>query len=223
MIYIVPSRGRPQNAADLITAWTDLTYDSKLVFVLNDDDPTLDAYMEIVTDDSGYFLMRSPARSMVEALNWAALQMTDDFVGFMGDDHRPRTKFWDSSLETRMKESGALIAYGNDLIQGPALPTAVLLNRRVITANGYMAPPVLRHLYVDNYWRALGEGVGSLMYCGDVVIEHVHPIAGKAEWDDGYARVNAGHMYEQDRAAWDAFVADGSLARDIERVGRVRV
>ena len=68
-----------------------------------------------------------------------------------------------------------------------------------------MAPQVMRHLYLDNFWKHLGEQTGGLRYLGDVVIEHLHPVAGKAPWDHRYAAVNASARDTEDRIAWEMY------------------
>ena len=50
----------------------------------------------------------------------------------------------------------------------------------------------------------------------DVHIEHMHPTAGKAEWDANYHRVNAGAMYAHDAEFFHAWMRDG-IEADAER------
>ena len=84
-----------------------------------------------------------------------------------------------------------------------------------------MAPPTLTHLFVDDYWRMLGRTAGCLRYLPDVVVEHVHPFAGKAAMDEGYARVNDHAMYARDHAAFAAWSAE-HLGDDIAKVQALR-
>jgi len=70
------------------------------------------------------------------------------------------------------------------------------------------------HMYLDDFWKRLGTDLGALAYLPDVVIEHVHPDAGKAQRDEGYTRVAA--SYGPDHEAWGRFLAEswpGELAR----------
>jgi hypothetical protein len=76
------------------------------------------------------------------------------------------------------------------------------MQSRMIKALGFMAPPAMRHLYLDNFWKELGEAVGGLVYLPDVIIEHLHPVNGKAEWDERYRAVNAPDKDAADRQAW---------------------
>ena len=142
-------------------------------------------------------------------------------IGFMGDDHRPRTVGWDTAYLEALRELGSGIVYGNDLLQGERIPTQVAMTTDIVRELGFMAPPVLKHLYVDNFWRDLGTAAGCLRYLSNVVVEHMHPIAGKAPWDDGYARVNAPTMYSGDANAYAKWAAM-DLAAAVEKVRALR-
>lgn len=217
LVVIVPSRGRPNTVAEMAEAFEQTcTADTWLCFATDEDDPAADDYR---CDDPAYPAMsiavfdHQPS-SMVRALNAAALsyiglpgRQSTKAIGFLGDDHRPRTKGWDRAyLDALAAQRG--IVYGDDLIQGPNLPTQCAMSTDVVRALGHMAPPALTHLYVDNYWRDLGKAAGCLTYLPDVVIEHVHPIAGKAPVDDGYRRVNAPEMYHRDSAAYQLYMSE---------------
>lgn len=124
-------------------------------------------------------------------------------VGFMGDDHRIRTPGWDHTLAAAAGPWG--IAYGDDGIQGAELPTAVVMSADIIRVLGKMGPPTLYHMYVDNYWRTLGESINGLTYVPGVSIPHLHPSVGLAELDESYMRTNAPEQYERDSAAWELY------------------
>ncbi|HEY9375032.1 hypothetical protein [Streptomyces sp.] len=209
MVVIVPSRGRPDAARDLAqTFHRTCTADTELVFAVDEDDPELPGYRSLL----GVLTLIRPNRSMVDALNRTAAeilhrQTPPQAIGFMGDDHRPVTVGWDGDyLDALAKRPG--FVYGNDRIQGARLPTQIAISTPVVATLGHMAPPTLHHLYVDNYWLTLGRSAGCISYLPSVVVEHLHPVAGTAEWDDGYRRVNAPDMYAQDRGAFRAHMAE---------------
>jgi len=85
-----------------------------------------------------------------------------------------------------------------------------------------MAPLSLIHLYFDNFWKTLGEQARCLAYLPEVVVEHMHPFAGKAKWDENYTRVNDTDMYRRDEAAFRAYAESGQLAADIQKVADLR-
>ncbi len=80
-----------------------------------------------------------------------------------------------------------------------------------------MGLPTLRHLYIDDYWKTFAGPVGCLYYLPDIIIEHMHPLAGKGQWDEGYKRVNDESVYSADREALEAWRAT-QMDADIERL-----
>jgi hypothetical protein len=223
LLVIVPTRGRPQNAARLQRAFDDTdSLNATLLFVVDHDDPELPAYWTAAGDGRIRHLTVHDGETgtgMTAALNRAAAQFTDiyDHLGFMGDDHLPRTAGWDAHVLGALDASEPRVVYGNDLLQGARLPTAAFMPSRLVRALGYMAPPVLRHLYVDNFWLELGQNLGTLRYLPDVVIEHLHPAAGKAAMDERYEAVNAAEVDTTDRLAWLHFRRTG-LPETLRRV-----
>jgi hypothetical protein len=222
LVVICPSRRRPAAAAELALACQKTrTADTVLLVVVDVDDPTLNEYA--APAGTSVFFTHAPADSgHVGAINWGAARALADFAPFavakLDDDHRPRTQGWDTLLLAALRDLGTGIVYGNDLLQGANLPTALAVTADIPAALGHLAPPVLRHLYCDNYWKDLGEAAGCLRYLPDVVLEHMHPVAGKADWDEGYRRVNDPGRYEADGAAYRRYHADGSFAADVARV-----
>jgi hypothetical protein len=69
----------------------------------------------------------------------------------------------------------------------------------IVRAIGRTVPAIVQHLYCDNAVRDLGQAAGCLRYLPDVVIEHMHPTAGKSEWDDGYRAVNSADRRADDK------------------------
>src|SRR5439155_4080783 len=90
-------------------------------------------------------------------------------VGFMGEDHRPSTPRWDARFVECLSGGGPGLVYGNDLLMGEAMPTAVAMTSNIVTTLGYMAPPALVHLCIDLAWKDWGEGLGRITYLPDVI------------------------------------------------------
>lgn len=224
LVVIVPSRERPESARTVAAAFeATCTANTKLLFAIDDDDPTAKAYDEAIAPE--VFTLTQFTHNMGEALHqavWWALEEWKPFaVAFMGDDHLPRTVGWDQAYLDALRELGTGLVYGNDLLQGRALPTQVAMTSDIIRALGYMAPPALTHLYVDNFWASLGNKAGCIRYLPDVIVEHRHPAAGKAAVDAGYERVNSPAMQTRDEAAWLAYL-EADFAADVLKVADLR-
>jgi hypothetical protein len=227
MLVIVPTRGRPAAAAELAATLAETcTAGTHLAFAVDADDPQMAAYYEaIAPTPTAAVWINDGVKTMVAALNAAARLATGvdalKAIAFMGDDHRPRTVGWDKAYLDALHELGTGIVYGDDLLQHERIPTQVAMTADIVRALGHMAPPVLTHLFVDNYWRDLGMVAGCLRYLPDVVVEHVHPFAGKAAMDEGYARVNDHTMYRRDAQAYAEYVS-ANMAADVAKVKALR-
>lgn len=237
LTVLVPTRGRPEAAVELAEAFQDTcTAETRLVFVINEDDPTRQEYSRLAYGSDWWNGTRAQicyvdASNMVEALNLAAMDLVQPgpqwesslpfAVGFMGDDHRPRTKGWDSAYLEALHKLQIGIVYGDDLMQGRRLPTQCAMTASLIRIMGYMAPPTLTHLYVDNAWLTLGQTARCIRWLPEVIVEHMHPAAGKADWDAGHLRVNDSEMYSKDEKAFADWLR-GDFRAVLNRIAMAR-
>lgn len=204
LLMICPTRGRPRNATDLWHTWeATTTGTARLVYAFDLDDPALPEYEDFITNTPGAYSITGPRRRLVGTLNTVAYltHRTYRYLGFLGDDHRPRTTGWDQRL-TDCLSAGTGICYGNDLLQGEKMATAVAMTSDIPRTLGYMAPPTLTHLCADLVWMDWGRAIGRLTYLPDVVLEHCHPAAGKAPTDATYEDCNSPERNTTDAAAY---------------------
>jgi hypothetical protein len=210
MLVICPSRGRPQNIVALLDAWDATEAFATLAVCLDQDDPCRFEYLEMLDPypSDKVIVVGGAWRSLCDWVNFVAVECggVDRFniIGQIGDDHHPRTPGWDYAVADAMKPLG--VVYCNDLHQGERLPTAAFVDAEIVRRLGYMVPPTIAHLYMDNYFLELGKRLGTLAYLDDVVIEHMHPHAGKAVMDDGYRQVNSRDAYRDGKRAFQGYV-----------------
>lgn len=207
LLVIVPTRGRPENAARLHRVVRETsTAETPVLFCVDDNDPALLGY-QALRDDYGLDIMIGSPRRLGPWLNFAGAGVaTEQYgaIGFMGDDHVPLTRGWDTAVLNALEEAGPWgIAYGDDGYQGERLPTACFMRSELIRHLGYMVPPGLEHLYIDNAWKDIGVKSGGLRYLPEVKITHLHPAADKAEDDDTYRAANSRAQYAKDLAAYE--------------------
>lgn len=219
LLMIVPSRGRPQNIAALWESWeTAATGSAALLVAADDDDPELDGYRKICAD-RGIELTVGPRLRMCPTLNKVAIERAPHYfaLGFLGDDHRPRSRGWSDAYLNALRELGTGIVYGNDLLAGERLPTQVAMTSDIVQALGAMVPAPVNHLWADNQWLDLGRAINRIRYLPDVIVEHLHPLVGKAPLDAGYEEVNAPDAAEADRQIYARWLEDG-FAADVEKL-----
>lgn len=220
-LWLCPSRNRPANIQRLTEAWIKTHAQADLLVRVDDDDEHVQDYENLFIDlDPSQFIFQvGPRLKLGPTLNDLAPKFTSDYgaIGFLGDDHLPRTFEWDHHLGEALRKMRGGLVYGNDLLQRVNLPTAVLISSTIINALGFYVPPGQTHLYLDDFWRDLGRRLDRLAYLDDVIIEHVHPAAGKAQMDGLYAEVNAPSMYEGDALAYGLY-RDERMDLDVEKV-----
>jgi hypothetical protein len=214
LLIIIPTRGRPdglRRVVDAIRA-TAVT-DPQILACLDRDDAAQYEPIE------GVWYMIKERRRFVALTNDAARLYANDFryLGLVGDDFVPRTEGWDAAVVTALEELGTGLCYGNDLLQGAALPTACFFTSDIVRTLGFLTPPALVHMFSDNYWLELGRQIERIRYLPDVVIEHLHPSAGKAPSDGTYEDSDA--RMDEDRAAFDRYMREG-FGADVAKLSR---
>lgn len=228
VVVVMPSRGRPFEAHRAITELrrTASLVSTSVILAVDADDPLHAKYEALRWPGYGpevsvVTLAGDETGDLVRATNTVALPVArhdrSAIIANFGDDHHARTASWDKAVTEALAEPG--IAYGDDLFQSELLPTAPFISASIIAALGWYFLPSCSHLFVDNALRELGLGAGCLRYLPDVVIEHVHPLAGKGRWDAGYERANGDETVERDKAAYLAWREDG-MAEDAARIRR---
>jgi hypothetical protein len=225
LLVIIPTRGRPHAIPEIMQAWDDTGATADVLFCVDKDDPELAAYKQqakAYTDDERVRFVFWARKRLCGTLNQAAVKNADDyrFLGFMGDDHRPRPadRPWDERFRECLSGGGPGLVYGNDLLQGENMPTAVVMTSDVVQTLGYFAPPQLVHLCLDLCWLDWGRRLSRITYLHDVVIEHLHPAAGKAQLDAGYEEANSSEQVSSDSAAYYDYRDNGGLEADLDKL-----
>ena len=220
LTIIVPTRGRPQQALELVDTVIDTRQinSTNVVLAVDRTDPTLANYQAIqklYPDD-----VRVEAVIggwMVAALNEAANRVVADTrvtaVGFLGDDHRPRTPGWDAAYLSALNQLGAGIVYGDDLLQHEFVPTQCAMTADIIRRLGWMAHPGLKHMYVDTLWRDMADVAKRRVYLPNIIVEHMHYLNGKSVEDEHYKRVNAQPVFDADQQVFSALHSSGQIRR----------
>jgi hypothetical protein len=215
ILVIVPTRNRNTQHKEFAETFLKNSVASDLVFVLDqDNEKTYDRLPGVM-----YKIHNTQSRGLCEPLNHTAVAYADQYsyIGFMGDDSRPRTFRWDQLMLDEMKKKPLSVAYGNDLLQGKKLPTAILMSSVIIQKLGYMAPPTLRHQWSDLFWLDLGQKLGTLTYFPNIIIEHLHHSVGKSSTDQTYIDATNRLIRRHDRDAYKKYYQE-HFAKDIKKL-----
>ena len=218
---MVPTRNRPEKSKITFDSWLQTNEgNSDFYFVLDDDNESVYPRLE----GAKYIVAPRKRRGMCDATNYAAKSLVTlgyEFIYWMGDDHCFRTAWETPFLEAMNDQNNIGFVYGNDLLQGKNLPTACLVSCNIIQALGYMVPPSLQHLYIDNFWLTLGNNLGKIKYLDHVIIEHLHYSVGKSTHDQEYKDVNNTQMEQADHNAYNQWIrseGEFSLNEDLKKL-----
>lgn len=205
---LTPSRGRPLRFREMVAAIERTAWGPVTVYVGLDEDDHEKYELPV-----GVQCLIRPRMRLAQWTNVLAEQAIRDgheTLAFFGDDHHPRTAGWDESVGVAFDEMGSGLVYCADGLQNERLPTAPFWSADIIRALGFYYPPVLMHLYADDYWLRLARDLGRCTYIPEVYIEHMHPSAGKANMDEVYRENDT--WYDHDHAAFHDFLADEHAA-----------
>ena len=201
ILVITPSRGRPERLAYMLQETLRTSGPGTHVAVgYDDDDSELTGYEDLaaairVIWPGRTLWFRGPRRSMGAWTNWIAghpRAARYSYLASFGDDHVPCTDGWDEALTAVIEGTGGTgIAWGDDKHQHENLPTAPVISADIAHVLGWIVLPGVSSKFCDNAWRDLADLAGCRVYVPQVVIEHVHPDAGKAGMDDTYRDGNA--------------------------------
>lgn len=214
LVILVPSRGRPQNVARLVEACNRTCRAKTLIaFGFDEDDP---AYVDNLRNADGCSTSVRPRMHLGAWTNeLAALHMDVPYLCSMGDDMVPVTDGWDEMLLEAQRVMGGGFSYPDDKRRDD-VPECCVIDRRIVSALGWMCEPSIGHWYTDNVWRDLGTLSGRFAYVPGAVVEHRHPnVPGGDPPDQTYT--DAAGKFNEDLAAYQRWRIH-RMRQDVARV-----
>lgn len=223
--FCCPSRGRPELAKRLVdTATTMQDGDTEFLFYLNDDDPKLTQYKDLL-DEKHYTV--GPNQSTCFSWNLMCEKASNDVVMLMGDDVQVNTKGWDTLIvneinkyhdrilmvvpsDGRVKTSGKL---GNTVrLWGdePLGAAHFAVHKNWTNTLGYLAPIFFWHWHVDSYTQKVARKLNRCLYLPTVEFK-----AKKIIDDDAGKQIRTNfNINIRDNYVWKK-VRDRHLANDV--------
>lgn len=217
---LLPTRGRPDNLDRFMTAVKGTAEDWHLYIRLDYDDPKFADYTSVL-DHAGpnVTLVTGDRIRFGPSLNQLAFRADFDgmeYVGMFGDDVVPETPDWDLRLIDAL--GGDLgVAYGDDGLRkkhAPDLPTHYITQTEVYRRLGYLSPPGIKHLFLDNVARDIGRRLQNFVFA-PVSIKHLHPWGeGEHLHDEVYAEGGRNpDIRRSDRDAYSKWARDNTWKR----------
>jgi glycosyltransferase involved in cell wall biosynthesis len=195
------SRRRPEKMVECRNLWLMRAFRPEFVehtFALDQDDEesirVAKAYRHVIIPPGG---------GCVAAWNAAAMFSTGVIMIQLSDDWIPPEN-WDKLLIERIGEDmnkERVIAVSDGIDRGGGEITKcmclAIMTRARYDFQGHMFFPGYKSVYSDNEFSDRAEADGIVIDARDLVFEHQHPLAGKAEMDDTYRNQNAPNRYSE--------------------------
>lgn len=113
---------------------------------------------------------------------------TKNIIALFADDFRVRTYGFDEIVyKTFDRYADKIVCvYGDDLFVSRSLKIATFhfIHRRWIDALPYWLPPYYSVDWVDTHIGDVADIIKRKIYVNELKIEHMHPICGKAIWEE---------------------------------------
>lgn len=201
---IVPALNRPHRVAEVVASIRDTTPDPDILFVL---DPGDDATREEVAANS--CRMISPGGNYARKIN-LGVRATKAPLIFLGADDLKFHSGWFETARGYLSDQVHVVGV-NDLcsrrVRAGQHATHFLMTREYALRPQIDERPgplceEYDHSFVDDELVATARHRGALVFATDSYVEHLHPDAGKADWDPVYEKGRA-HIRADRQLFWD--------------------
>lgn len=191
---LCPTRGRPENCRRLVNSVrSSCTIMPQLVLYVDDDDEAAGEYEELLRlskiktndgKDEPLILLRGPRITLSNCWNRCAEAATGEILMHAGDDIVFKTKGWDDMVRRAFAAfpDRLVFVHGEDGVWGNKFGTHGFLHRAWMDAVGYFCPPYFSSDYNDTWFNDVFNALNRRIFL-PFETEHMHPLAGKAEWD----------------------------------------
>lgn len=206
---LVPSRGRSADFVNMmVSAFSTKRGEVEIVARFDDDDDENQFLLDV-----GLWPLRmivGPRSTLSSLWNECAVEANGEILMQCADDIRFRTPGWDLMVRDAFDSCPDRIAYvyGRDGIADERMATHGFMHRRWYEALGYFTWPEFSSDYGDLWNHTIAERLGRLHYIPELYTEHLHPSAGKGEWDQTHQERMARDAVDKNEDRWQAAQPD---------------
>jgi hypothetical protein len=173
-MWLLPSRGRPHLVQRLFNAG-DFKTPGLLILDLGDSEQ-----YEGIALPEGWEKVILPRMFLSGKLNAGFKYRPEEpWYGILNDDHLPKTEGWDVSLVDALGKMVWPVDNYADRISTP------LFDGDLVRELGWIAPPELKHFYIDDVHELLADCLGGRRL-EDVTVSHEHVNKGRMKPDRTY-------------------------------------
>lgn len=185
---LAPTRGRPEALQAMATsALLTAAGQIEILAYVDDDDPAdygIDDPLNYL--DEHVKFIRGSRITLSDCWNRLAAVASGSILQMASDDIRFRTPEWDTKILDVFDAfpDRIVFAHGRDGIHDVKLGTHGFIHRRWLDTVGYFTWPEFPCDYADTWLHDIATHIGRRVFVPSVLIEHLHPLYKKGEWDE---------------------------------------
>jgi hypothetical protein len=210
---------RKNRLRDAINSWHKQSERlSDLHVIIDDDNVEVFNFLYSVKEIKS-ITVQSAENTLMQKLNTIALDIASNYkyMAFTADDIVFETP-WESKFVNYLSSVPYGVVYANDTLHGKKLPTHPCVSSNLVTALGFFGCPAVAHNYFDNFWMSIGTELGYIEYFDDVIMRHMHPIAGRAPYDELTVKIL--DLMHSDGEGYTEYM-NKNFIKDIEKIKRI--
>lgn len=213
-MWLLPSRCRPANLARFFDAYRKTGGSTPGLVLLGPSDdarshaPNENPYPALPLGWS-YVICAGDRQGEKIAEVWDQIKDCAWF-GLIGDDCVPETAGWDKALVGGLSPSVHIVSCDDGWQAPTRIGNCWVMSGEIVRALGYIFPPPLQHLYVDDLWETIGREAKVWRVNMLVRVAHRHVLKGEAEADETHRGVygddateHTGGLWPEDGATWE--------------------
>lgn len=217
LISCCSSRIRPDRIQEMLNSFIQTRTFAELIVYIDEKDPRIEEYKEVIKKFECPFIrfIIGEHKYMVGVVNYISTEVEPnaDYYQNICDDHIYLKKGWDElMLKPLIENNDWGISFVLDEKDPSENPTAEIMSGKIVRALGYFYFPQFRQYGEELYIAQLG--IAGYFFIGRDLIEHKHPVFGKAERDANhdfvYSREEAENRSKA-QIAWEQ-------SKDIEKI-----
>lgn len=202
-MWILATRGRPNNCNRFIEDWIATKADSPVYVRVDNDDPALEEILKL--DWPKQFSVNvGPRARLGECMQEMFTAFPNEpWYGMLGDDLLQKTEHWDRSMIEAAGNND--ISSANDVHEKRIRIIHPCVGGDLVRLVGFFAVPGCKHFCVDTFWEEVHHYFNRGNQLRDVILEHAHVNFGQAVADKTF--VESQSLRSQDEAVFKEWKA----------------
>lgn len=201
-VILVPTLNRPKILSNFIKSYVETEASVEVLLLIDAEDmkTNLDAY-NAISLPHGFTMRVTKGVSMGDKVReiWPEIQ-DYSWVGLLNDDHYLSTKGWDTKVGALINGHNMVSTNDDNWNFGARIVGLTAWSMPLLKAlNLPIFPRNLQHLFIDDFWKAVGESTGCWIETNKINVEHRHAFKGQMEQDETFKKVYSQESFNYDQ------------------------